>query len=56
MLDALKIGVGLWLGGLFLIGTVWAFCSLKDALDRRRRYNDEAVWKSLVEVGRSVWR
>jgi hypothetical protein len=46
MLEALQIAIGIWLGGLFLIGTVGAALHVQDRIKRNLRYG--APWYRLV--------
>lgn len=43
----LQIAIGIWLGGLFLIGTVAAFCAASDKISKNRRYG-APWWSGLV--------
>lgn len=47
MMLTLQIAVGLWLGGLFLIGTCWAFIEVAAYVDRKRQYG-EPWWRALI--------
>lgn len=38
MVEALTIAVGIWLGGLALVGTFWIGTVVADNINRNRRY------------------
>lgn len=42
MILSLQIAVGLWLGGLFLIGTVWGTIAIAEKISKNNRYG--APW------------
>lgn len=33
----LQIATGIWLGGLFLVGTFWAAMTIREQIERNRR-------------------
>ncbi len=37
MLLAFQIGIGIWLGGLFLISTVWSWIAVAEKISKNRR-------------------
>jgi hypothetical protein len=38
MLLSIQIAVGIWLGGLFLIGTIMAIVTAAEKIEKNRRY------------------
>ena len=44
----IQIAVGIWFGGLFLFGTVAAFFTLRERIQRNRRYGYH-WWQNLFE-------
>lgn len=47
MVLAFQIAVGIWLGGLFLIGTIAAFIAIAERISRNRRYG-APWWRGLL--------
>lgn len=43
----LQIAVGIWLGALMIVATFWLFTTLRDAIEKNRRYGCP-WWRGLV--------
>ena len=49
MMMALEIAIGIWLGGLLLIGTIWGSVAVAERIKQATRYG-YPWWTKLVPV------